>query len=45
MNTLVAAVDRSTSTIIINLDKLTEKHVKWFKTHYSRHICLVNDDS
>lgn len=24
---------------------MIEKHVVWFKTHYSRHICLVNDDS
>lgn len=45
MKTLVAGVDRHTSIIFINIDKLIEKHVVWFKTHYSRHICLVNDDS
>jgi len=25
--------------------KLIEKHVNWFKTPYSRHVCIVNDDS
>jgi len=25
--------------------RLEEKHVVWFKTNYSRHLCLCNDDS
>lgn len=38
MSTQVAAVNPSTG-------KLEEKHVEWFKTKYSRHICLANHDS
>lgn len=25
--------------------ELEEKHVLWFKTQYTRHVCLVSDDS
>eukprot|EP01006_Ploeotia_vitrea_P043062 TRINITY_DN66689_c2_g1_i1.p1 TRINITY_DN66689_c2_g1~~TRINITY_DN66689_c2_g1_i1.p1 ORF type:complete len:585 (-),score=325.36 TRINITY_DN66689_c2_g1_i1:63-1817(-) len=38
MSTQVAAVNPSTG-------KLEEKHVEWFKTKYSRHICLAHEDS
>lgn len=37
VRTCVAANDPSTG-------KLTEKHVVWFKTNYSRHICVANAD-
>jgi hypothetical protein len=26
-------------------NELQEKHVLWFKTQYTRHVCLVSDDS
>ncbi len=35
--TKVAAKDPNTNI-------LKEKHVDWFKTQYTRHVCLVNDD-
>jgi len=38
MKTKVAAINPGTG-------KLEEKHVDWFKTSFSRHICLVNHDS
>ena len=38
MSTQVAAVNPETG-------KLEEKHVEWFKTKYSRHICLAHHDS
>jgi len=37
MRTKVAALN--------NMGKLQEKHVNWFKTPYSRHICIANADS
>ena len=40
---MVAATDRKSGNLFY-LGKLIEKHVSWFKTQYSRHICLVNDD-
>jgi hypothetical protein len=36
--TKVAATNPTTGS-------LEEKQVVWFKTNYSRHICLCNDDS
>ncbi|CAD8086757.1 unnamed protein product [Paramecium sonneborni] len=27
------------------INELQEKHVLWFKTQYTRHVCLVSDDS
>lgn len=38
MSTQVAAMNPNTH-------KLEEKHVEWFKTKYSRHICLAHHDS
>jgi HSP20 family molecular chaperone IbpA len=38
MSTQVAAVNPDTG-------KLEEKHVEWFKTKYTRHICLAHEDS
>lgn len=26
-------------------EKLQEKHISWYKTNYSRHVCIVNDES
>jgi hypothetical protein len=37
MSTQVAAVNPNTG-------KLEEKHVEWFKTKYTRHICLAHQD-
>ena len=38
MSTQVAAVNPNTG-------RLEEKHVEWFKTKYTRHICLAHHDS
>jgi len=38
MSTQVAAVNPNTG-------KLEEKHVEWFKTKFTRHICLAHQDS